>query len=188
MESIQKTRPEVMKSVKKQPVQVNIRLLNLASAVESNMVSLVIESALPKELEVSQVVEYKKGLEALSSEFKNQSVEYTKISEKLAETEKSNADRPSGAAPISFNLDKWKLPKEYQTEDYQKKLYDLGLFYMLTSLDMRKARKEIDEKDYPWVRSWLLLRQNNPAMTQYVYDELTAQKQTEILNVWNQRE
>jgi hypothetical protein len=146
------------------------------------MVQLILESDIPKELDASQVAEYKQGLETLTEEFKNQATDFEKAEQKISEVLKQ-AGQPGKKLPEP-NLDNWNVIKEFKTEVFQKTYSATGFIFGMILLDMKKGRKEIDEIQYAWSRSWLILKQNNPALSQYHYDELTTQNQKEILTTW----
>ena len=180
LELVQKSRPNVIKAMKTEPSVVKKRVLELAIKMESSTAELIMNSTTPKELAQDQIPEYKKGLEDLAKQFSDQQKEYAKISDKMTSTENANIKKELEKP----NLGLWKLPISMNETLLKKRLESLGLSYLLALLDVQKGRHEIQEVDYYWLRSWLLINTGNLGLINYVHDELVSAKQQEILDAW----
>lgn len=179
-EKVRALRPLIAKDLEGQSPESQLQLLAAAQEAEKRVASSLLKAPLPDGIEKSQIVEYKKAIADLASEFQKQGTEYEKITAKIRA--RVNSEPTALAFP---DLGQWPTYKSDLKEVLGRLIEQGQATAALFVLDQWRADNTITADAHAEMRCRLLFSLGtNPAVSNYLASELVATGQKDLLEKW----
>lgn len=186
LDEVRAQRKSVMPALKGQVPAVQIRVLDKAAALEKGAVDMLLGAPLPAGLSDAQKTEYSDGVKKIAEEFTQQNEQFSKAAEDIRGQVKALEDKERTPVKRPASMDSWPWPKNPALTAFRTRSQSASLFSDLLVLDLLRSVSKMEDSEYWAARSGLLLEKSPcPAMVDYVYKELSAQGQQDLIKQWS---
>jgi TolA-binding protein len=185
LQSVQKTRAEVVTSLKNNLPLTQMRIVETAKKLEQKAALMIENSPVPKQLKKEQIAEYKAGLKQAAQEYHDQEAEYEKLKGNIAVALKKGQAQYEALKVLPWSAKAWTWPVGEASQKAKVMLANKKYLQAMFFIDLQKGANNLSDDDYAYLRAAvLLLAQRNDFMKDYVYRELEQNDRKEVIKKW----
>lgn len=191
VKSIPAIRESIAATLQGQPPEVQYRILQAATTMESSVADAILNSPIPTELTEDQLPQYKAGIANLAKGYQDQAAEDKKLSDLAKKViDEAHAKVESELLGVP-DIKNWPWPSKLGDKPgagLQALLETRLATAQLIVADVNREDLLKSETDYYLVRTGILLfGMPSPVMQKYLFQELTEHHQEDVLKKWKDR-